>query len=194
MSLILASSSLFRKALLAKLGIKFSVCAPSIDESRQIGESAQQLVTRLGEAKARAVAKTNSGLIIASDQVAVLDGEILTKPHNHQNALKQLQQSSGKQVIFLTSLSLLNTDTDKIQTIVEPFQVQFRRLSFSQIDHYLKIETPYNCAGSFKSEALGIALCERMQGDDPSALVGLPLIRLVKMLENEGIDILSCGS
>ena len=196
-SLILASSSPFRKELLAKLGLEFSVHAPDIDESQQAGETPEQLVYRLAQEKAHEVAKTQSGLIIASDQVATLsngthaDDAILTKPHNHENAVRQLQQSSGNTVTFLTSLSLLNTNSGKIQTIVETFKVVFRTLSAEQIDNYLKKEQPYNCAGSFKSEALGISLFERLEGDDPNTLVGLPLIQLIKMLENEGVDILA---
>jgi len=195
-SLILASSSPFRKELLTKLGLEFSIQTPDINESRIDGETPEQLVYRLAEEKAHEVAKTQSGLIIASDQVATLgsgaqaDDEILTKPHTHENAIKQLQQSSGNTVTFVTSLSLLNTNSGNIQTIVEPFKVVFKTLSTQQIDNYLKKEQPYNCAGSFKSEALGISLFERLEGNDPNTLIGLPLIQLIKMLENEGVDIL----
>ncbi len=195
-SLILASSSPFRKELLTKLGLAFSIQAPDIDESRHAGETPEQLVYRLAEEKAAEVAKTQSGLIIASDQVATLgsgtqaDDEILTKPHTHENAIKQLQQSSGNTVTFVTSLTLLNTNSRNMQTIVEPFKVVFKTLTTQQIDHYLKKEQPYNCAGSFKSEALGISLFERLEGNDPNTLIGLPLIQLIKMLDNEGVDIL----
>ena len=152
---------------------------------------------RLAEEKAAEVAKTQSGLIIASDQVATLgsgtqvDDKILTKPHTHENAIKQLQQSSGNTVTFVTSLTLLNTNTGNIQTVIENFKVIFRVLSAEQIDNYLKKEQPYNCAGSFKSEALGISLFERLEGNDPNTLIGLPLIQLIKMLEHEGVDILA---
>jgi MAF protein len=196
-SLILASSSPFRKELLTKLGLEFSTHAPDINESQQPGETPEQLVHRLSQEKAREVAKTKSGLIIASDQVATLAGgmnskdKILTKPLTHENAFKQLQQSSGNTVTFLTGLTLLNTNTGNIQTIVETFKVVFKTLTNTQINHYLKKEQPYNCAGSFKSEALGIGLFERLEGDDPNALIGLPLIQLIKMLENEGVDILT---
>ena len=196
-SLILASSSPFRKELLTKLGLDFSTHAPDIDESRKDGETPEQLVYRLAEEKAAEVAKTQSGLIIASDQVATLgsgtqvDDKILTKPHTHQNAIKQLQQSSGNAVTFVTSLTLLNTNNNNSQTIVETYKVVFRTLSAEQIDNYLKKEQPYNCAGSFKSEALGISLFERLEGNDPNTLIGLPLIQLVKMLEHEGVDILA---
>jgi len=195
-SLILASSSPFRKELLTKLGLEFSTHAPDIDESRHDGETPEKLVYRLSQKKATEVAKTQSGLIIASDQVATMgsgtqaDDEILTKPHTHENAIKQLQKSSGNTVTFVTSLTLLNTDTDKIKTIVESYKVVFKVLNDKQIDNYLKKEQPYNCAGSFKSEALGICLFERLEGDDPNTLIGLPLIQLIKMLENEGVDIL----
>ena len=196
-SLILASSSPFRKELLTKLGLDFSTHAPDIDESRKDSETPEQLVYRLAEEKAAEVAKTQNGLIIASDQVATLgsgtqiDDKILTKPHTHANAIKQLQQSSGNTVTFVTSLTLLNTNTGNIQTVIETFKVVFRTLSAKQIDNYLKKEQPYNCAGSFKSEALGISLFERLEGNDPNTLIGLPLIQLVKMLEHEGVDILA---
>jgi MAF protein len=196
-SLILASSSPFRKELLTKLGLDFSTHAPDIDESRKDGETPEQLVYRLAEEKAAEVAKTQSGLIIASDQVATLgsgtqvDDKILTKPHTHENAIEQLQQSSGNTVTFVTSLTLLNTNTGNIQTVIENFKVIFRVLSDEQIDNYLKKEQPYNCAGSFKSEALGISLFERLEGNDPNTLIGLPLIQLIKMLEHEGVDILA---
>lgn len=196
MSLILASSSPFRKAVLSKLGMSFDVVSPDIDESRHTAESPEQLVYRLSQEKAREVAKTHTGLIIASDQVATLDSGkdtndgILTKPKTHENAVKQLQQSSGNTVTFLTSLTLLNTNTNNIQTIVVNYKVVFKTLSTQQIQNYLHKETPYNCAGSFKSEALGISLFEKMIGDDPNTLIGLPLIELIKMLENEGIDVL----
>jgi MAF protein len=196
-SLILASSSPFRKELLTKLGLDFSTHAPDIDESRKDGETPEQLVYRLAEEKAAEVAKTQSGLIIASDQVATLgsgtqvDDKILTKPHTHENAIEQLQQSSGNTVTFVTSLTLLNTNTGNIQTVIENFKVIFRVLSDEQIDNYLKKEQPYNCAGSFKSEALGIILFERLEGNDPNTLIGLPLIQLIKMLEHEGVDILA---
>ena len=196
-SLILASSSPFRKELLTKLGLDFSTHAPDIDESRKDGETPEQLVYRLAEEKAAEVAKTQSGLIIASDQVATLgsgtqvDDKILTKPHTHENAIKQLQQSSGNTVTFVTSLTLLNTSTGNIQTVIENFKVIFRVLSAEQIDNYLKKERPYNFAGSFKSEALGISLFERLEGNDPNTLIGLPLIQLIKMLEHEGVDILA---
>jgi septum formation protein len=196
-ALILASSSPFRQTLLNKLGLEFSVQSPDIDESRKPGESPEQLVYRLAQDKAREVAKSKPGLIIASDQVATLqDGlgaqdVVLGKPHTHENAIKQLSACSGNVVTFVTSLCLLNTNSGNIQTIVENYKVVFRALKPEQIDNYLKKEQPYNCAGSFKSEGLGISLFTSLEGRDPNTLIGLPLIQLIKLLENEGIDILS---
>ena len=128
--------------------------------------------------------------MIGSDQVSVIDGEIIGKPHTHENATKQLKNASGKTVTFYTGLCLYNSSTDQYQSEVVPFNVVFRELNDQQIDNYLKKETPYNCAGSFKSEALGIVLFEKLEGDDPNTLMGLPLIRLVKMLEQENFSIL----
>ncbi len=194
MSLILASSSPFRKELLNKLGMDFDSVSPDIDESRRANETPEQLVLRLAQEKAREVAKTHSGLIIGSDQVATLGDEILTKPNNHENAVKQLKQSSGNSVIFLTSLALLDTDSNTIDTHVEKTKVVFKVLSAQQIENYLQKEKPYHCAGSFKSEALGVSLLERIEGNDPNALIGLPLIQLIKMLENQGVDVLAQGA
>ncbi|ALE52380.1 septum formation inhibitor Maf [Candidatus Thioglobus autotrophicus] len=197
MALILASSSPFRQTLLNKLGLEFSVVSPNVDESRKPEETPEQLVYRLAQDKAREVAKSHDGLIIASDQVATLPGalatdeKILGKPHTHENAIKQLSSCSGNIVTFRTSLCLLNTNSGNIQTLVENFKVVFKDLSSAQIDNYLKKEQPYNCAGSFKSEGLGIGLFSRLEGNDPNTLIGLPLIQLIKFLENEGIDILS---
>lgn len=189
MLLILASSSPFRKELLNKLGLDFDTISPDIDESRKVNETPKQLVLRLAQEKAREVAKNHSGLIIGSDQVATLDGEILTKPNNHENAVKQLNQSSGNSVMFLTSLALLDTDSNTIDTHIEKTNVVFKSLSAQQIENYLQKEKPYHCAGSFKSEALGISLVECIDGNDPNALIGLPLIGLIKMLENHGVDV-----
>ena len=196
MSLILASSSPFRKAILEKLRIDFKATAPNINERRKNGESPFNLVNRLSKEKALEVAKSHSGLIIASDQVATLgngnneDDEILTKPGSHENAFLQLKKSSGKTITFLTGLVLLNTETLKIQTHVELFKVTFKQLSDNQILSYLKKEDVLNCAGSFKSEGLGIALFSRMEGNDPNSLIGLPTIQLIKMLAKENVHIL----
>ncbi|MFT5117495.1 MAG: septum formation protein [Kiritimatiellia bacterium] len=190
--LILASSSPYRREVLAKLGIAFSCHSPDIDESAQRNETPVQLVERLALEKAQAVATENPhALIIGSDQIAVLDNNIITKPHNHDNATKQLQASSGKKVAFLTSLCLLNSHTGQHQITVAPYSVEFLTLSDAQIGSYLHKEQPYNCAGSFKSEGLGITLFKRLKGDDPNSLIGLPLIQLTKMLRNEGVEPLS---
>jgi septum formation protein len=190
MQLILASSSPFRQAVLKKLPLDFKTDTPDVDENPLPDETPEQLVKRLAEAKAQAIAaRYPHSLIIGSDQVAVLNGEILGKPGNHDNAIIQLRKASGQQVIFQTGLCLLNTDTGKTQVSCVPFKVQFRPLSNEQIERYLDYEKPYNSAGSFKSEGLGITLFESLQGDDPNTLIGLPLIELVRMLENEGITL-----
>lgn len=186
--IILASSSPYRRELLAKLGLVFTHESPDIDESRLANEDAEQMVARLAKSKAAAIAKNNdAALIIASDQVAVLDKRILGKPHNHANAVKQLSELSGRKVCFLTSLTLLNSKTQQSQCVVEPFVVKFRQLSHQEIEGYLNKEKPYDCAGSFKSEGLGITLFEKLSGDDPNILIGLPLIKLSKMLRKEGV-------
>ncbi len=197
MSLILASSSPFRKKLLNKLSLDFDIVSPEIDESRKDNETPKQLVFRLAQEKAYKVAKIHSGLIIASDQVATLaDGTgvndaVLTKPQSHENAVKQLGRSSGRVVTFLTSLALLNTNTDNIQTYIHTSKVFFKVLSAEKIENYLQKEQPYKCAGSFKSETpLGASLFERIEGDDADAMVGLPLIQLAKMLQKEGVSTL----
>lgn len=190
-SLILGSSSPFRAALLSKLGLPFESIAADIDETAHENESADQLVQRLSRQKAQKIAITYpNALIIGSDQVAVLNNQILGKPGNHENAVKQLKACSGKTVRFLTGLSLLNSQTKHCQTIIEPFDVIFRELSPQQITFYLQQEQPYDCAGSFKSEGFGISLFKKLAGDDPNSLIGLPLIRLVEMLLVEGIDVL----
>ena len=191
MKLILASTSPFRKTILDKLGVDFDIASPEVDETALSNETPQQLVERLSIAKAKAVAdKVDSALVIGSDQVSVIDGAIIGKPHTHENAVKQLQNASGKTVTFYTGLCLYNASTDQYQSEVIPFNVVFRHLSQQQIERYLKKETPYNCAGSFKSEALGIVLFEKLEGEDPNTLMGLPLIRLVNMLEKENFSIL----
>jgi len=188
--LVLASSSPFRRELLEKLGLKFSCDSPDIDETAQTNETPQQLVARLAQEKAKVVAARHpDALIIASDQCAVLDGNILGKPGNHQAAVQQLQAASGKKVQFLTSLALLNAKTGNLQIDVCPFAVYFRTLTYSEIESYLNKEKPYNCAGSFKSEGLGITLFQRLEGDDPNTLIGLPLIRLTAMLGKEGVSL-----
>lgn len=186
--IVLASTSTFRAELLARLGIEFEVDAPQAEESPREGENAEQMVMRLAEAKARAVAARHAtALIVGSDQCAVLDDRILGKPGTHERATEQLRGLSGRQVVFHTGLCLLNTATGTVQTDAVPFTVVFRELEGDQIERYLRAEQPYGCAGSFKSEGLGIALFERLLGEDPTALIGLPLIRLVDMLAREGV-------
>ena len=185
--LILASTSPFRRELLERLGLPFETAAPDIDESRLENESAPALVRRLAEAKAHAVAACHRGLIIGSDQVATTGDCILGKPGTHERAAEQLRRLSGERVIFQTGLCLLNRETGYLQTDMVPFTVRFRILDAQRIERYLRRDKPYNCAGSFKSEGLGITLFEAMEGQDPTALIGLPLIRLTTMLLNEGI-------
>lgn len=187
--LLLASSSSYRRAILAKLGLPFTWDSPAIDESAQTGESADQLVRRLSLAKAKALAAAHpTSLIIGSDQVATLDRQIIGKPLTHQRACAQLRAASGRELIFKTGLCLLNSQTGQAQIAVETYSVIFRELSDQQIDRYLLLEKPYDCAGSFKAEGLGICLFDKLSGDDPNTLIGLPLIRLVQMLAREGID------
>ncbi len=189
--IILASSSPFRKELLHRLGLPFSAIAPQADETPLPGESAQAHVARLASVKAHAIVRQHPhALIIGSDQVAVLDGEIIGKPGDHHTAVRQLAKASGKRMEFLTGLCLLNSATHRMQVDVIPFSVVFRVLSAAQIERYLHHEKPYNCAGSFKSEGLGIALFDKLEGDDPTALVGLPLISLVRMLEQENVHVI----
>ena len=189
--LVLASTSPFRRELLGRLGLVFETAAPEVDESPLPGEAPEALVKRLAEAKARAVARRfNSSVIIGSDQVACIDGRILGKPGSRDRAVEQLQFAAGRRVDFFTGLSVLDAAAGTATTICEPFRVHFRPLGNEQIEHYVERETPFNCAGSFKSEGLGIALFERLEGDDPNALVGLPLIRLVDLLASVGINVL----
>jgi septum formation protein len=190
--LVLASTSPYRRELLGRLGLPFETTSPNVDETVLPGETPEQLVKRLAESKARAVAYDfPNALVIGSDQVAVLDNNILGKPGNHEKAVLQLSNASGRKVDFITGLCLLNTKTDNCQVIAETFSVVFRKLSAEQIENYLQQEKPYDCAGSFKSEGLGIALFEKMEGDDPNSLIGLPLITLIKMLLAENLDILN---
>jgi MAF protein len=188
-ALVLASSSPYRRELLDRLGLDYTTVSPDIDETTLPGETADALVERLAEQKARAVGATHQGLIIGSDQVATIDQEILGKPGSHDKAVAQLTRLSGNRVIFHTGLCLLATSNHELQVDVVPYIVQFRRLTAEQIERYLRTETPYNCAGSFKSEGLGITLFEKMAGDDPTALIGLPLIRLTEMLCRAGLEL-----
>ena len=189
--LILASSSTYRKTLLKRLRIPFEAVSPQTDESPLAREEPVAMVKRLAEKKARVVAKEHpNAIIIASDQAAVIDNKVLGKPGNHATAVAQLTQASGKKVEFLTSISVLNSKSNRLQMDVVKYSVTFKTLSPKTIENYLQREQPYNCAGSFKSEGLGVALFDKQTGDDPTALIGLPLCRLVDMLENENIAIL----
>ncbi len=189
MNLILASTSIYRAILLEKLGLDFITASPKIDEQRLADELPETMVQRLSTEKAHAVSNQFPGLIIGSDQCATHAGDVIGKPGTHKNALLQLARFSGQSVTFLTGLCLLNTKSGNMQSVVEPFTVNFRRLSQQQIENYLNKEKPYDCAGSFKSEGLGICLFSSMHGEDPNALIGLPLIKLVTFLQNEGINL-----
>lgn len=190
MELVLASTSPYRQELLSRLKMPFSVTSPEVDETPLPGETPEQTAYRLAIAKAQAVAaRYPDALIIGSDQVATLDGIQIGKPHTHENATRQLRMMRGKTVTFHTALCLYNSQSGNTQAQIVPFMVRFRDLSDVEIERYLAKEQPYNCAGSAKSEGLGIALIEKMTGDDPNALVGLPLIALVEMLKNEGMSV-----
>ena len=185
-NIILASTSPYRRALLEKLGIAFECAAPGVDETPAPGESPRHLVLRLAQAKAKSLAERYPNhLIIGSDQVCVLDGEITGKPLTEEKAFKQLLKARGNIITFYTGLALYNSATGHLQTECEPFDVHFRHLSEQEITDYLRKERPLNCAGSFKSEGLGIALFDRLEGRDPNTLVGLPLIALCQMLRRE---------
>lgn len=189
--LILASTSPYRRELLARLGLPFSVANPQTDESPLPGEAPEALALRLSEAKARAVARAYpEALIIGSDQVATVDNRIYGKPGTHERAVEQLQALSGKTVNFFTGLCLYNSRTGQADVRGIATLVTFRQLSDGEIESYLRREPAYNCAGSAKSEGLGIALLHSMRGDDPNALVGLPLIALCDMLRNQGVAVL----
>lgn len=189
--LILASSSPFRRELLSRLMIPFEVVVPDVDETPHLGESPERLVERLAISKAQAVAaKHPNTLVIGSDQVAVYNGAIVGKPHTHERAVAQLKAASGRTVVLHTGLALVNSATGRVQSAVVPYRVVFRALTDAQIENYLRKEQPYHCAGSVKSEGLGVALLDRFEGDDPATLIGLPLIRLIRMLENEGLTVI----
>jgi septum formation protein len=188
--LVLGSSSIYRHELLRRLQIPFEVYNPEIDETPLAEESPDTTALRLAAAKTRMVAVSHpDALIIGADQVAVLGGIQLGKPLNHANATQQLRLIRGKEVVFHTALSLLNSDKDNMQIRLVSSRVKFRKLSDQQIDNYLDREQPYHCAGSAKLEGLGIALIEHIVSEDPSALIGLPLIALVEMLTREGVEI-----
>ncbi len=188
MQIILASSSKYRQQLLKNIGIEAICFAPNIDESIHPAETPEHLAERLAVEKAKAIATKHSGLVIGSDQVARNNDSILGKPMNAERAFKQLQQCSGQRVDFITGLCLINTKSGNIQSCTERFSVVFRHLSDDEIKRYIDIEKPFDCAGSFKVEGLGISLFEKLEGDDPNSLIGLPLIKLCQFLRNEGLD------
>ena len=188
--ILLASGSPYRQQLLKQLGIEFAQKSPDIDETPRTNEEAPALAGRLAIEKANALASLYPDhLIIASDQVASLKGSLLHKPGSYQNAIAQLESCSGQCVRFYTALCLLNTGTQQLQTALEHYDVHFRELDYEQIERYVSQDQPFDCAGSFKAEGLGISLFTKLSGNDPNTLIGLPLIRLVDMLNNEGVKI-----
>lgn len=188
--LLLASSSPYRRQLMTRLGLEFESASPDIDESPADGEGPEHLAVRLAEQKAEALAPHYSGFwIIGSDQVACLeDGTLLGKPGRHQRAVDQLTRSSGQTVSFMTGLALLDAGSGARQSHCEVFRAHFRQLSMAEIENYLQREKPYDCAGSFRMEGLGITLFNAMEGRDPNSLIGLPLIALADMLRQWGLN------
>jgi septum formation protein len=189
--ILLASTSIYRQQLLARLGVHFTVVEPRVDETPRAGESAPALVARLAEEKARSGARgEHDALVIGGDQVAVLDGDILGKPGNAAANRRQLQRAAGRRVQFHTGLCVFATRGGRARVDVVPFAVHFRNLTKEQIAAYVEREQAFDCAGGFRCEGLGSALFEHMEGPDPSALVGLPLLSLTQMLASEGVDVL----
>lgn len=189
--LVLGSRSSSRRALLDRLSIPFRVVPPDIDESALKGEAPETLVRRLSEQKARAVAeRVGSGLVIGSDQIALIDDRVLGKPGNHAANAAQLEMASGRWLEFRTGLVVLDAANGRIQVDVVPFAVKFKPLTAGDIEAYVSRERAYDCAGGFRAESLGCVLFERMRGDDPTALQGLPMIRLCEMLRTAGLDVL----
>ncbi|MFC4656452.1 MULTISPECIES: Maf family protein [Rheinheimera] len=190
-SLILASTSVYRKALLEKLTPHFQTAKPDVDETPLAGETPQQLVERLAVLKAKAIAAQQpNAVVIGSDQVAVFQNDILGKPHTVDKAIAQLSRFSGHTVTFLTGLAVVNSSTGQTQVLTDAFHVSFRELTLQEIQRYVEREMPLNCAGSFKSEGLGITLFSKLDGEDPNSLIGLPLIKLHQLLKNTGLDLL----
>lgn len=188
--LVLASTSPFRKQLLNKLSVPFETASPDCNETPFSNERPEDLVKRLAKEKAESCHTDKPSLVIGSDQVCVIDGQIIGKPLNRENAVQQLSRQSGKAIQFYTGLALHNTETNITDVKLDTFTVHFRQLTQQQINRYVEKEEPYYCAGSFKSEGLGIALFEKLEGKDPNTLVGLPLIDLIDMLETQGFSIL----
>ena len=189
--LILASTSPYRRELLARLRLPFEVASPGVDETPRAGESPSELVVRLAREKARAVAaRYGDALVIGADQVAVLGDEVLSKPLAHDNAVQQLRAMRGRRASFLTAVAVVRGSDGETRARLVPCHVEFRNYSEEVIDRYLRVEQPYDCAGAAKIEGLGIALVRRIDGEDPTALIGLPLIALVDLLGELGFDIL----
>jgi septum formation protein len=189
--LVLASTSIYRSELLSTLKIPFITAAPDVDETPLQGETAQQTALRLSHLKAQAVTKEHpTALIIGSDQIALLDGQQVGKPLTHDNAVRQLRAMRGKTISFYTALTLLNATNGDFESELIETKVSFRQVSDEEIERYLLKEQPYHCAGSAKSEGLGIALISRIEGNDPNALIGLPLISLVTMLKNQDVSVI----
>lgn len=185
--LCLASTSRYRRELLARLGLPFDVQAPGTDEAAIAGEAPERMAERLADAKARSI-QIESAIVIGSDQVASLDGALLRKPGAHDVALRQLEACQGKTVIFHTGVTVLDTASGQSWSHIDETRVKFARLERPALERYLAIEQPYDCVGSFKAEALGVALFERIESHDPTALIGLPLIWLTAALRKAGID------
>jgi septum formation protein len=191
-ALILASTSRYRRELLERLRLPFEALAPQVDETARAGEAPATLAERLALAKADAVAALHPrAVVIGADQVADLDGRPIGKPGDHPRAVAQLRAMSGRSVVFHTAVAVRRADTGYARVLVAPVRVQFRALTDLEIDHYLRAEQPYDCAGSAKAETLGIALLEAIHSDDPTALIGLPLIRTCTLLREAGLDPLS---
>lgn len=189
--IILASTSVYRRVLLERLQVSFDCRPPAVDEAAEPGELPRQLVWRLAREKAQSIADQceQPSLVIGSDQVAMLDDEILGKPGTHAAAVQQLQRMRSRRIEFLTGLCLINTVKGTHQIDAVPFSVKFRDYSDTEIERYVAKEKPLDCAGAFRSESLGISLVESLTGSDPTALIGLPLIRLAEMLRHEGVEI-----
>ena len=188
--LVLGSTSIYRRELLSRLRLEFSVTPPEVDETPAAGEMPAALARRLAAAKAEAVARLHpAAIVIGSDQVADLDGEPLGKPGNHANAVAQLRKMSGRTVIFQTAVTVMCVESGFSQHDLAPVRVRFRTLALPEIEAYLRLEQPYDCAGSAKSEGLGIALLDAIDSDDPTALIGLPLIRTCRMLRAAGLPV-----
>jgi len=191
LDLILASTSPFRRTILDKIQLAFSQCAPVCDETPLEGETPENLVQRLAIDKAKSCRTNTHSLIIGSDQVCIINGKIIGKPHTAEKAIEQLTEASGQCITFYTGLALYNTHTGLVDVELDTFKVHFRTLHRKQIENYVEREKPLDCAGSFKSEGLGIALFTKLDGNDPNSLIGLPLITLINMLEKQNVSVLT---